>query len=337
MPTSVIVGPCIVKWNNIVFFTKGDVKVEMSRQLTEIPTDQFGLVDQRHKSSVIKVSFTPCGRYQELSALITYVTGKSPGQSLVPAGAGNEKSLVIQPIYNAGGASRIWTFLRSGPTAIGASNVSATKTAAGEVTFTCLVSTVTPNTSFTTAVFAAPASGDMDDLSKADIIMLPAEAVWANDPGTLASGDLVMTSMDGWTIDLGLKTKEHEREAVGIADITLTDVVPSISGEAANIFDHTGALLGEHSWAPLMPFMTILPGQSATRKTLNLRALHNDGVGGATVAGTADVLFTFPLTEMDMQGLSWGAETNRTGRVSFKSIPTFTTGVRNAPVTPYAL
>lgn len=332
MATTVIMGPCLLKWNSVVFWSAGAVTVEQVRTTFDITTDAHGIVDSRHKNALIRVSFTPSGRLEELAALLTWFSAKIPGQSLVPAGTGNEKSLVIQPLHNAGGASRIWTFLRAGPTAMGALNISASKTMMGEVTLTCLVSTVTADTFYTTATYAAPGAGDVDDFDPTRIVTLPCEAVWADDPDELVSGDLVMTSEDGWTIDLGIRSKEHEREAMGMADITFTDMAPSLTGNVANAFDHTGALLAEQTWATQMPFATARPGQTATRKRLGLRALHADSTAGTVEIATGQELLYLPRAEMTTQQLAWAAEVNRTRGVTFKSIPKFTAGVRTAMV-----
>lgn len=331
MATQIITGPCLLTWNSVTIFTKGDVKVEVTRNLFDIMTDQHGLADQRTKSAVIRITFTPCGRATELAALINYITGKSPGQSLVPQGTGNEKSLVIQPLTNAGGASKIWTFLRTGPTSIGATNISATKTMAGQVTFTCLVSTVTANTYFTTASYSTPSSGAIDDFTQANITTLPCRALWAAEPDTLASGDYQFDSVDGWTLDINMKTKEHEREAVGIADVTLSDVTASLSGDIAEAYDHTDAVVTELALAQLIGLGSLRPGQAGGRKLLTLRTLYDDTFGGGIDSG-ADVI-TLPAAEVHAQGLAWGAESHRYGTIKFASIPKFTAGVRAAPVT----
>ena len=331
MPATIIAGPCVLTWNSVNIFTKGDVKVEVTRNLFDIMTDQHGLADQRTKSAVIRITFTPSGRTTELAAIINYLTGKSPGQSVVPAGTGNEKSLVIHPLTNAGGASKIWTFLRTGPTAIGATLISATKTMAGQVTFTALASTVsgTEGSYYSTASYSAVSSGIIDDFTQANITTLPCRALWAADPDTLASGDYVFDSQDGWTLDINLKTKEHERESIGIADVTLTDITASLSGDISEAYDYNLAAITEATLAGLTGVGSYTPGQASTRKLLTLRTLRGDGMG--SIDAEADVL-TIPAAEMTAQGLAWGAESHRYGTVRFASIPSFTAGVRAAPV-----
>ena len=238
----------------------------------------------------------------------------------------NETALVIQPLDNSSGNSRIWTFPRAGLTGVGSMKFSGGAPLSTQLTFTALESDAVPGTYYTTAAYAAPDSGLLDDFSAAGIIAAGLKLVWATDPTTLASGDVVMTSMDGWSLNIEFPTKEHDRDGFGIKNISVgaANTNLTVTGEAAAIYDHNDVLVGESSWATLMGTIP-RPGQPATRKMLYLKAIYDDAATGINAG--ADFI-RIGAAEWTSLGGAWGAEANRSGAVTFKVIPTFVTGVR---------
>jgi len=330
MITRVITGPALVTWNAVTYFTAGDIVVTFGREITDLVSSQHGVYDRRHKSSKITIAFSPVGQINDLVGLMAATVTKVPGQSVVPGGAGVELPLIIYPLFNGGGASRVWTFTRAGLTAWGAFSAGATKPMAPQLTFTALESQVSAGVYFTSASFSAAAGSIIDDFIAADVPTLPLEAVWADDPATLASGDYTINAMDGWSIEPNYTVAEHFREEAGIADVTFVDIRPVISGEAANWYDHLAALVPEQTQATLLPFASRKPGMTSTRKKLSLRALSNDGTGGGASVSDGDIYLQFPKAEIDVTGLAWGQQVNRTGMVRFISTPVFASGVRAA-------
>lgn len=327
--TTVITGPCLVTYNSVTYFSQGDVTVSFDRQLTELTSSQHGRFDSRHKSAKITISFTVSGRSAEIAGALALFDGKLPGESLVPGGTGNEKALVISPLHNAGGASRIWTFTRAGLTNLGTVKVGVSQAQGLPLTFTALESIVSAGTYFTTGSYSAPSSTLVDDFDPTGIPTVPLEAVWADNPASLASGDQVLHAEDGWSIDLSVTSQEHFREECGIADITYQDMKPVITGDVASWFDYNAAAVSEQTFPTLMPFASTRPGQRATRKMLSLRALNNDTTGGASPTADGDILWQFPKAELTMMGLNWsGSGKSRYGGVRFTSTPTFTAGVK---------
>jgi len=328
--TTVITGPALITWNSITWFSQGDVTVMFDRQTTQLASSAHGHFATRHKSGKITISFTPVGRRAEVVGALSWFDGKLPGQSLVPGGTGAEKALVIQPMHNSGSSSRIWTFTRAGLTGMGTCKPGASQTQMGALTFTALESIVSAGTYFTTAVYAAPGSTLVDDFDPAQIPTLALEAVWANDPGTLASGDYVLEAEDGWNIEPNVSSNEHFREECGIADITFADFRPSVSGDVSAWKDHAAALVGEQTFPTLMPFSSVRPGQEATRKMLSLRAITNDTTGGGVVVSDGDILWQLPKAELIATGYNWsGTGKSRYGQVSFTGVPVFASGVRS--------
>lgn len=322
---TVITGPCLVTWNSITFYTEGDVVVSFQRNTRQINTAQHGTVANRHNYSLATVSFTPSGRLAEGTGVLAWWQGREVGQSLVPGGTGNEKALVVTPITDSGGTSKVWTFHRAGPTAMGAIRVGSQNQNWQQLTFTVLESEVTAGSFYSTGNFSAPTL----NFDPTQIVTLPARLYYAADQATLASGDLLMDSISGWTITPNLSTVQHVREACGVADITLQNLQFSLTGEAANIYDYQGTLVGEVGWPDFMEFETLKPGMVPVTRSLQLRALNGDAVTHVyTDAG--EVLWSLNNAEMTRCELVWGSgqTSNRTRAVEFLSRTKFSTGVQ---------
>ncbi len=86
---------------NIVIETKGDITVTKKRELTPVSTDQSGVLDQRLKSIVHEISFTPSGTLAEAAALITPYMALLNGQKIL-----GSVTRVISSIATASGGTR---------------------------------------------------------------------------------------------------------------------------------------------------------------------------------------------------------------------------------------
>lgn len=322
---TVITGPCLVTWNSIIFYSEGDVVVNFQRNTRQINTAQHGTVANRHNYSLATVSFTPSGLLDEGGGILSWFQAREVGQSLVPGGTGNEKALVVTPITNSGGTSKVWTFHRAGPTAMGAIRVGSQNQNWQQVTFTVLQSEVTAGSFYSVGNFSAPTL----NFDPTRIVTLPTRLWYCADQATPASGDLLMDSVAGWTITPNLSTVQHVREACGVADITLQNLQFSLSGEAANIYDYQGTLIGEAGFPDYMEFETLRPGQVPVTRSLQLRTLHADAATPA-LTESGEVLWTMNNAEMTRCELVWGSgqTSNRTRAVEFLSRTKFSSGVQ---------
>lgn len=321
---TVITGPCLLTWNNTTFYSKGNVVVNFQRNTRTVSTAQHGPVGNRHVSSVITVTFEPSGLQAEGLAVLAWMQGRAVGQSLVPGGTGNEKALVVTPIMNSGGASKIWTFHRAGPTQLQNIRVGSGQEQWGQITFSVLESEVTAGSFYSPGNYSAPTL----NFDPGNVVTLPCRLRYCADQGTPASGDLLMDSINGWTIGVNLSAITHQRETCGIADITLQSLAFNLTGQAANIYDYTGALMAESAWPDVMEFETLRPGQVPVARSVALRAIHADEAT-PNLVDTGTDLFSLNKAEMTRASLAWGsgADSNRTLDVEFISRPSFSSGV----------
>lgn len=406
----VIAGPCALQHNGQTYFSQGDVTLTYNRNMVDLSSSHVGVYDSRQRDISVQVSFTPVGQTSVLNALINYISGKVPGQSMVPGGlnsttfavTGNETTnlltaaghsfvdgdvvaftalnggsglstyqryyvrdrsgndfklaltaggaaidfttaiisvstiaesvelpLVITPLTDAGGQSRIWTFWRAGITEVGDFNFSATSQVNGQITFTVLESLIPTGSHVSTAAYSAPGGALLDDFDAATVITPPCDLRWAPDPASMVSGDYKFYSEDGFRVSIALSTNSHYRESVGLgtADVTYADVKCSVSFKCANAFDYLGVLVPEQTLHTLMP-ATTKPGQRATRKKLTLTSLVDDTIDGAVGMQAGDNLLQFVAAEWTSETLQWGAASNRTGNITFTCTPVITSGVR---------
>lgn len=243
----------------------------------------------------------------------------------------NETPLVIWPLYNGGGTSRIWTLPRAGITTGPTLKFSGTSALSAEVTFTALESAALPGTStswLSSAAWSAPTTQMLEAYDAASVVSAAVKLVWATDPDALASGDVQIVSKDGWTYALTLPTKPHEVDGHGLVDVLLgaDNINAMVTGDAATIYDHNGIVVPESQWPTLMGFSTPKPGQPGTRKQLRLVLLYNDA---ATGMDAGQFLMHAGTAEWTSLGNAWsGGENPRSGAVAFKIMPTWVSGAR---------
>jgi hypothetical protein len=73
---TIISGPCLVQFRGATFRSKGDVKLDLSLETFDVSTDLYGLVDKRVSGQPLKVSFTPEGRWADLTVLYPYASAR---------------------------------------------------------------------------------------------------------------------------------------------------------------------------------------------------------------------------------------------------------------------
>lgn len=86
MQSQVITGPCAITYNSKTYFSQGDVVVNFNRNMTSLTASHLGTYDSRQRETTITVQFTPVGQTPILDAMLGLISGKMPGQSMVPGG-----------------------------------------------------------------------------------------------------------------------------------------------------------------------------------------------------------------------------------------------------------
>lgn len=71
---TIIGGPCLISYDGATFRSKGDVKLDPTFDTFAIENDLYGPVDVRVGDQPLKVTFTPEGRFADLSVLFPYLT-----------------------------------------------------------------------------------------------------------------------------------------------------------------------------------------------------------------------------------------------------------------------
>lgn len=85
---TIIGGPCLLSYDGATFRSKGDVKLDPTIDTFVIENDLYGPVDLRVGDQPLKVTFTPEGRFADLSVLFPYLSA--------------DLGSLITPIYTCG-------------------------------------------------------------------------------------------------------------------------------------------------------------------------------------------------------------------------------------------
>src|ERR1035437_7863370 len=125
--TTIIRGPAQIKWGSDYLYSQGDIKLSIGHQVFPIINSAMGLVQERSQQRVATVQFTPVGTYY--ASLWPYGT-KKPGDRLL---TDTDQNLEIHSY-----AGTKCTIYNCAVTKMPDLILSATKTLAGEVTFTGL-------------------------------------------------------------------------------------------------------------------------------------------------------------------------------------------------------
>lgn len=211
--SSIISGPAIVQFGGQTFWSKGDVKVDITNDLFEILTSTFGPVDERASDRRVVVSFEPSGAFTSgVAAVLWPYAGTAVGTSLFGS---SDSALVVH-----GRDGRKITVHAAAVTKMPSIFASVSRTMIGEVTFTGLLKNNTDPTNaaayLTEASVAYP--GDTG-FAVSDILTKAYSSVWgASSPWSSFSTEA------GWTIDFDLSLAEQKVDGLGTVDMTLASL-----------------------------------------------------------------------------------------------------------------
>jgi hypothetical protein len=299
-------GPAIVTFDSQVWYSDGDIDVDIQQATWDVSTSRFGIIDKRVKSlPVAKVSFKPSGMLTSgLAAKAFPYTLASVGQSIFGA---TDKPLTIQTL-----AGQLYTFGKAAVTGSPALYLGADKCVFdGTLQFMCINKTsVDPTT--------ADAFLDITATAFADVSFDETKVI---SPGFSAAYGLtpydVMESLDGFRIELPIQTAEQSVNRFGVIGAMLTSIGPATC-------KFTPAGMTEANWISLVNLdgaNVRLPGASSASGATNL-----------VISGTG---LTVTLTKAGCVSsrIGFGAAKERLGELTFFNRAVFTAGVPGSLLT----
>lgn len=81
---TIIGGPCLIQYDGSTFRSKGDVRLDLALETFDVVTDLYQAVDKRVSGQPVRVTFTPEGRFADLSVLFPYLGATLLGSFITP-------------------------------------------------------------------------------------------------------------------------------------------------------------------------------------------------------------------------------------------------------------
>ena len=295
---SVLRGPAIIEVGSTspkTIRTAGDIRCNMRLDTFDIPSSEYGNIDQRRNNVVIELSFTPVGTVDaDMLALFLPHLSLPIGGSLFGA---SDTKWTIKPVAGPGKIELHAAAVTKMPDLV----ISATKTSFGEVTVTALLKNATEwdNAAARYTYTGSGSALSPAAISTAAIPTIPASVTW----GTILSG---IKTQDGVTVSFDMETNEEESDEDGIFDVTLRNLQAS-----AKFTPVSGATESALVTALGLQGTGILRGTSTTGADLTIAAVRP---GGLQVVIPSARLAEVPLT--------WGMESRRFGELTFRGYRT---------------
>jgi hypothetical protein len=301
-----IVGPAIVTFDSQIWYTEGDIDVDIQQQEWTPSTSRFGGLGPRIKSLPVgRVSFKPDGQVTSGRVGKAFPYGLADvGKSVFGA---SDKTLVIQTLagqaYTFGKAALIQT-----PTLV----LAADKTFFdGSMVFMCVgKSNIDPTTSDAFLDVAAVAWSDTS-FDETKVITPGFSAAYGLTPFD------AMEALDGFRVEYPISVSEKSVNRSGVIGAYLTGVGPATCRFAP-------AGMTEANWVTLAKLdgaSVALPGTAVGAGTTNL-----------VISGTG---LTVTLNKCGVQArkLGFGTDKERLGELVFKTRAVFTAGVPGSHLT----
>lgn len=306
--TARIAGPAQITWNGATIMTKGDIIVKIGKKLFNVDVDAFGTVDTRVDDRNIEITFTPDGRWASSGGKTVLFPGGSTviGQSWVGA---TDLPMVITPLNG-----KPITFHNVVLTKIPDLNFTAVNTWIGPATFVALnVNNV--EWSNAASVWTIAASGTLTDFTgyaASDIITKGVKLTWGSKTGFVG-----IDVMDGIQVSFDLQIEPQIVDAYGLVDFTFVKLDVMVRAKPIGVTENN---------------------------VLTALALQDTGAarGSSNVAGSADILVKdlagttlFNANSMNFAdagaALAYGARSNRTQEMEWRSNREFSAGALVAP------
>ena len=295
---TVLRGPAVIQVGSSTpktIRTAGDIKVAMTLDTFDIPSSEYGNIDQRRGNVKLELSFQPVGTVTDDMLAILY-----PHLSL-PVGASlfgvSDTKWTIQPVAGPGKIELHACAITRMPDIV----LSATKTSFGEVTVTAILRNATAWDD-AAARYTYTASGSAPTLAAIDtasIPTIPASVTW----GSVLTG---VKTADGVTISFDMQTNDEESDEDGIFDVSLASLSAS-----AKFTPVSGATESTLLTALGLQGSGVLRGTPTTGADLTIAAVRP---GGLSVLIPSARLAELPLT--------YGMQSRRFGEISFRGYRT---------------
>lgn len=309
--TSRIAGPAKLGYQAGTVFTRGDIGVKLGKSLFDIEVDAFGTIDNRLSDRDVEISFTPDGRW----ATDGGKTFLFPGAGLVNGDSwngGTDLPLVITPMKG-----KPLTFGNAIITKIPSLTFSATKPWIGECTMRALNVNSTEWSS-AASILTLGSSGTVTDFTgytAADILTKGVKLFWTGKSGFSTGNGLDV--IDGITVDFDLQLEPVEIDAYGMVDYMFVRLDVTVRAKPIGITEDD--------------ILTALALQGGTVAR-----------GASNNAASADILIKdlagttlFTANSMNFAdagaALAYGARTNRSQDLVWKSSREFSAGALVAP------
>src|ERR1035437_1027738 len=221
--TTIIRGPAQIKWGNNYLYSQGDIKLSIGQQVFPIINSAMGLVQERSQQRVASVQFTPVGTYY---ASLWPHGDKKPGDRLL-----TDTDLNLE-IHSSGGTK--CTVYNCAVTKMPDLILSATKTIAGEVTFTGLgkgdpgAGITAQDTADSFVSFDAAAGAPTDFFDPSTVATQFYTATWnSSQVETSTNTDPVWADIKtqaGWHFTFDLSLQPVDVDEYGTIDWTIGDV-----------------------------------------------------------------------------------------------------------------
>jgi hypothetical protein len=306
MPTPVlptlIIGPAIILHNGKAFYSKDGLKVENKRETFNIETDFDGKIDERMKSQMTELTWTPDGQVSDLNKYFPYAVA-DVGSSIFGA---SPKTVVIHTK-----AGQTITFPRGAISKLPQLRLKPTDTLFGDMTITCLgVPSVQPAAANTWKTIASASFTDAS-FDETKIVTDIYRAAYGSTPYD------VIGSLAGFEIDIAMDCETIDSDDFGHTEMVLKSLTASAKFAPNN--------LTEAQVDTLLNFQStnfVYPGQSLSKSNTDL-VIAGSGNNGLTLTATIKKAGPKGYTFMYSTGK------HRHDAVEFSSKRTWTAGVAN--------
>lgn len=323
LPT-IIQGPCKIVLDSGDIYTEGDITLKRSRD-TFNPRSQLGNLGARLKSEKVVLSFKPVGIltaavFGKVCPYGTAAETVASGAAAMPGFPVCTKTVVVHSIIQ----DQKWTFTKAGVTKMPSVNLSAGKTAFGDMEITCIgdVSKQPDAADYLGVISATAAWGT--GMDESTIVTLP----WSLAIGGRSTPFDAVGAQEGFELTLDMSTKEIFDENVGIASIVLENVEPKLKFAPNNLNSlqidelcHWGVVTAGND--------NLKPGQAIARGfgTANSYAAENYVLTATDHTGR---VLTFSLYAAGAQDYdaTFGVGTHQHRMIQVVPMQKFTTGVK---------
>lgn len=311
--TQTIKGPAKVTYRGGVFFSQGDITLELGYDTFEVVSSAHGKLDERASARRCSVSFTPVGEWEHLGVLWPYAgftIGKgifTPVDYPAAPNTGTDFALEIHSV-----AGEKVTIESAAVTQMPNIDLSAQRTAIGAVTFTGICKDNTDwsaSDSLVSTSTSAFAPADYNALSIATIRTVPVVGVWQS----AASPWDAIKSVSGFQISFGLQTTPLESDTDGVYDMIFQDVTAECTFQPTSTTE-----------AEIIDALK-LQANANVRRGQSMQTLGALTGGDLTLAGAASGDPSVVLTNCFLKqgGMSWGGATPRAGSFTFTATRSF--------------